>query len=603
MSKKKKLTLEELIIEEFNKYGISTKLRAIICLIEKITYKNNIQKQVLNKIKQVQTLQDLESLIVDVCRREIQLRPYLVNEKIDLEEQIEKEIKMQVIKLGIRTIKNIIETILEINMDVEILKAVYSKINDNIHTSNAVQKIIAELTKKWKFNTFIDMFVGRADLAINIIKNHNQVKLIGNDINIDELFFAIINLYIQDGLEWELRCKNSITDYDIYSESKYDLIVSEIPILQIVNLEEMQQLRGEFEFGMSKMYLDYYAIQRILIKLSPKGKAIVVVPNSTLFRVGLDQCVRKAIIQRDLVEAVITLPRKIYKNTMLQTNILILNKLKEKDRKNKIQFINASEMYCKENGRNVVSQENVEEIVNLYENKINNKTTSLLLTCEQMHQYDYSLYIWNKYINEIENQDIKGHLLLKDVAKVIRGIQITKERYEQAKENGKTHYYITASDIDNQTGKINVNDETLMKPENRWIEKCQVQEGDVIITMKGTSLKIGIANNLPQSIISGNLMIIRTEGKYDPYVLKTYFESPEGSKIIKSIQRGTSISIINPEDLENVIIPNLNIEQQRDIKNRIIESEKNYLQSMKVIETKRLQEKSEIYKKMGLGGI
>ena len=601
---KKNLTTEELMIEYFNRYGVSIKLRAIICLIKKIVDKHKeIEKIVFNELEDVKDEKKLQQLMYNLIEREETLHQYCEQRNIDFLGQVIREVTMQSIKIGAKRIADIINTILMIKEDSEFIKNLFSEINYNTQTSENVQNIIAEITKDLKFNKFLDMFVGRADLAKSIIKNHKKVELIGNDINVNELFFAIINLYIDDELNWKVRCKNSITEYSRYETERYDLIVSEIPLLEKVDIKQFDNMTYEFEYGMPNRYLDYFAIQRILHKLTVFGKAFIVVPNSTLFRVGNDRYIRSSLINQDLIEAVITLPERMYEYTMAQVNILIINKRKEKSRKNIIQFIDASNFYIKENGKYIVTEEHIKNIVELYNNRLEKNNISIFLTNEEMQNYDYSLYIWNKYKNEIQEKSDEEQLKLKDVATVIRGIQISKETYEEAKKEGKTHYYITAGDINQENDKIEVKEESLIQPKSRWIEKCEVKENDLIITMKGTSFKIGIVSNLPKSIISGNLMIIRTEGKYDAYVLKEYLKSPEGNKIIKSIQRGTSISIINPEDLENIPIPNLDKEEQKEIREKIIENQEIYFKAMKELEEKRMLRQKAIYVKMKLGGV
>ena len=600
MNKRKLENIDELIINEFSVYQFNTNLRASVCLLKKIIDKYGIKNQIINTLKSVRNLQGLEAVVSSILKKESILKRYVEDEEICFEDKVINELRMQSIRLGVKLILNILIKIIEVDISLEELNILYSKISYNVRSSNNIQNVVSELTRNFKFETFLDMFVGRADLAKSIIKNHKNVTLVGNDINTNELFLAIINLYIDGELNWDLRFKDSIMEYNILSKNKYDLIVSEIPLLQLIEPIYREELKDSFEYGMPRMYMDYLAIQRMLNKLSSNGRAIVIVPNSTLFRTGMDYIIRRELIKKDMIETVITMPEKMYDDTMAQVNILMLSNNKSESRKGKIQFIDASKEYIRDNGRYIINQESIKKIVSIYENEENIKDISIFLTIKEMLEYHYSLFIWNKYKYKIDKQTDNKRLILKDVAKVIRGIQITKEKYDRARENGRTHYYINASDIDYQTGKITLREESLIKPEEKWIEKCEVHEGDLIVTMKGTSFKMGIANNMPKSIVSGNLMIIRTEGKYDPYVLKEYLESPEGNKIIKSIQRGTSISIINPDDLEEITIPNLDLEKQNKIREKIIKTKKEYLEKVKELEEKRLFDKNEIYKEMGM---
>ena len=73
----------------------------------------------------------------------------------------------------------------------------------------------------------------------------------------------------------------------------------------------------------------------------------------------------------DLFEAVIKLPLDMFFDTNIHTYIWILNNKKEKDRKDKIQLINATNFYEKlgrslNKKTNLISEKNKNDILNIY---------------------------------------------------------------------------------------------------------------------------------------------------------------------------------------------------------------------------------------------
>jgi type I restriction enzyme M protein len=83
-------------------------------------------------------------------------------------------------------------------------------------------------------------------------------------------------------------------------------------------------------------------IQQMLYRLKADGRMICLLPVSALFREGEDRKMREYLLRRDWVEAVITLPAAMMYNSSVPMALLIINKQKSSERKDKILFINAS---------------------------------------------------------------------------------------------------------------------------------------------------------------------------------------------------------------------------------------------------------------------
>jgi len=76
-------------------------------------------------------------------------------------------------------------------------------------------------------------------------------------------------------------------------------------------------------------------------------KVGVILDQGALFRGGKEENIRRGIVKSDLLEAVILLPEKLFYNTQAAGIILVLNKEKPAERKGKVIFINAGELYIK----------------------------------------------------------------------------------------------------------------------------------------------------------------------------------------------------------------------------------------------------------------
>lgn len=88
--------------------------------------------------------------------------------------------------------------------------------------------------------------------------------------------------------------------------------------------------------------------QHILHKLADDGLSIVVHNGSTLFSGDAgsgESNIRKHFFEQDWVEAIVQMPTDEFFNTGIYTYLWIFNKNKEKDRKDKLMLINASDLF------------------------------------------------------------------------------------------------------------------------------------------------------------------------------------------------------------------------------------------------------------------
>ena len=80
------------------------------------------------------------------------------------------------------------------------------------------------------------------------------------------------------------------------------------------------------------------------------GRAAIISNGSPLFtgaRASGESQIRRWMLESDLIEAIIALPTDLFYNTGIQTYVWILSKNKRKERKGKIQLIDASSIYHK----------------------------------------------------------------------------------------------------------------------------------------------------------------------------------------------------------------------------------------------------------------
>jgi type I restriction enzyme M protein len=116
-------------------------------------------------------------------------------------------------------------------------------------------------------------------------------------------------------------------------------------------------------------------IMHMISKMKPEGSRLAIVFNGSPLFTGDagsgESGIRRWVIESDWLEAIVALPTEMFYNTGIATYIWILTNRKRKDRRGKVQLINATDLYVKMrkslgNKRNELSDGNIKEIVDLY---------------------------------------------------------------------------------------------------------------------------------------------------------------------------------------------------------------------------------------------
>lgn len=163
--------------------------------------------------------------------------------------------------------------------------------------------------------------------------------------------------------------------------------------------------KERYPFGLpSKQSADWLWIQHMLTSAKENGRVGVVIDNGALFRGGTEADIRKAVVERDWVEAVILLPKKqIFYNTMSQGVIVIFNKNKPPERRGKILFINAGGdefVEVEPNSRKKLyrlTEEAIRKIVEVYREFKEIPEFSRVVSVEEVARNEYSLNV-SRYV-------------------------------------------------------------------------------------------------------------------------------------------------------------------------------------------------------------
>ena len=442
-------------------------------------------------------------------------------------------------------------------------------------------------------STIIDSFNGESGVLTNIYsqfikegKNYSSIKFFGQEIDKDSYEIGQFIAYLLLNSNFEINLGNSIEEpafLEKNSLKKFDYAISVIPFIirdKSDYVDKYNRFRYFKDRSVNYNNPSWILAEHVISTLNESGKAAILMPMGAMFRTSIsDVTVKKALINEDIIESIIKMPTGILNYTGVQTCWLIINKNKSSERKDKIQFIDLSEK-AEVSGRRerVISSEYIDRtLMELHEMK--ESDISFIVDRKDIEENQYNLDIFEhiKQKELLKNIDLGSALRLSDVAVIRRGVQATKTKLDVLnKANDKSHYLIGLGSI--VDGKIVLNEEDMIAAENRWIDLYEVREGDILLTSKGSALKIAIVDkDIKNAILSSNLFLIRlNQNKYKPEVLKYYLESTKGQELLSTIMKGSVIKSISNKDLEALVIPNIKIEKQEIIRNKITDAKKEY---------------------------
>lgn len=431
-------------------------------------------------------------------------------------------------------------------------------IND---TPESIIDIITGLIDLNNIRSFANYCSGSSIFAVEMFEKlrvngiYQNVYYYGEEKGQENYMISKILMVVNEVENYETVNKDPLEYKVDYNQIGFDLAVCDIPqkwrLTRDISLNDPR-----FRYNKStRSSEDWAFIQNVLYHLNSNGKGVVVGTKGTLVR-STEDYIRRAIIEEDLIECVITLPDNLYEKSNIGTEIIIFNKFKNSDRRNKVLFINASKYDDRLNKtQHTISSEGIAKILECYRIGFEEERFSKFINLEKMQEYSYRLNPIEYLEFDVLKNSLTNSVSLGEIAQVSSGVQISKKDMEKLSEE-PTHYYLNIKDINE--GKINYEEDSMLTFKKLdWLGKYDIQPQDILLTTKGWAIKAAVVDeDFKPSFISGNLTRIRIDqDKYNPYILYEYLQSEMGTKMMEGLQTGTTIKLLNNSQLERLEVP------------------------------------------------
>lgn len=160
---------------------------------------------------------------------------------------------------------------------------------------------------------------------------------------------------------------------------------------------------------------DYAYLLHIVRSLKSTGKGACILPHGVLFRGNAEADIRRNLIRKGYIKAVIGLPANLFYGTSIPACIIVIDKEDAHTRASGdkgIFMIDASSGYLKDGNKNRLRDMDIHKIVDVFSRRREIEKYSRMVSLEEIAKNDFNLNI-PRYIDSQEPediQDIDGHL-------------------------------------------------------------------------------------------------------------------------------------------------------------------------------------------------
>ena len=284
-------------------------------------------------------------------------------------------------------------------------------------TPQSVSKLIAKLAthNQTKINKIYDPAAGSGSLLLQAKKQFDEHIIedgfYGQEINHTTYNLARMNMFLHNVNydKFDIALGNTLLDPQFGDEKPFDAIVSNPPYsINWIGNDDPTLINDE-RFAPAgvlapKSKADFAFVLHALSYLSSRGRAAIVCFPGIFYRGGAEQKIRKYLIDNNFVETVISLAPNLFYGTSIAVNILVLSKSKTDT---KTQFIDVSgiEFYKKETNNNILTDDHIEEIIKMFDNKEDIDHISKSVESDKISENDYNLSV-SSYVEAKDTREV-----------------------------------------------------------------------------------------------------------------------------------------------------------------------------------------------------
>lgn len=312
------------------------------------------------------------------------------------------------------------------------------------YTPREVERLIMRMVKPHSKDHVYDPTVGSGGFLLEayhyLRDKEGEAKarslyLYGQENNISTYAIGKINMFLH-GLDGaDIQRGDTLAEPKFLTKSgtlrAFDIVVANFPY----SIKEWAYSKFKNDkYGRHEGYetppaknADFAFILHIVKSMNENGRAGIVVPHGVLTRSGTEGRIRKELIEKDYIEAVVALPPKLFYGTGIPAAVLILNKNKSVERQKKVLIINADAEYELGANQNRLRKVDIEKISNTFNEYKSAERYAEVVTVEKIASFDFGLSV-RRYV---DNSEIDEDLDTQEIYQKLKKLEKARDAAEQ----------------------------------------------------------------------------------------------------------------------------------------------------------------------------
>ena len=299
------------------------------------------------------------------------------------------------------------------------------KSKGQFYTPSEVSRVMAQIigikqAETSPKTTVYDPACGSGSLLLKVgDEAGTKVALYGQEKDTATSGLARMNMILHDNPLAIVAQGNTLTDPKFKDKGilkQFDYVVANPPFSDkrwSTGLDPLKDPHERFKaFGIPPAKQgDYAYLLHIVRSLKSSGTGACILPHGVLFRSNAEAEIRKTLIRKGYIKAIIGLPANLFYGTTIPACIVVVDKRDAAARKG-VFMIDASQGFIKDGPKNRLRSQDIHKVVDAFAKTATIPGYSRLVPVEEIEKNEFNLNL-PRYIDSQkaeDRQDIEGHL-------------------------------------------------------------------------------------------------------------------------------------------------------------------------------------------------
>ena len=283
-------------------------------------------------------------------------------------------------------------------------------------TPQQVSELLARLASynNPHINKVYDPACGSGSLLLKFAKTigrqNENLKYFGQEVNPTTYNLCRINMFLHNVNfdNFDIRLEDTLLKPQHMQDAPFDAIVSNPPYSLKWEGKDNALLINDERYAPAgvlapKNNADLAFTMHMLWHLSERGTAAIVEFPGVLYRGGDEKKIRQYLIKNNYVDTIIQLPANLFFGVGIATCIIVLKKSAKPD--SSVLFIDASNMFQKSGNKNVLLDEHLDKMMQLYQNRQDEQYLAKLVKNDDILANDANLSV-SSYVEQEDTREI-----------------------------------------------------------------------------------------------------------------------------------------------------------------------------------------------------